>query len=70
MNGANTSVNPNANRLVLLPDADPQRLAEKLILFANAEGGNIVLGYDERGRQTAIVLPDELDSALRQAVGM
>lgn len=70
MNGANTSVNPNANRLVLLPDADPQRLAEKLILFANAEGGNIVLGYDERGRQTAIVSPDELDSALRQAVGM
>lgn len=64
------SVNPNAARLVLLPDADPKRLAEKLILFANGEGGNIVLGYDERGRQASIISAEELDTALRLAVGM
>jgi ATP-dependent DNA helicase RecG len=53
-----------------MPEASARLLAEKLIAFANGEGGTVVLGFDERGRQVNHIAVDELESLLRQAVGM
>ncbi len=54
--------------LALLPDADPQALAESLVTFANSDGGTIVVGYDERGKEAVRVSSEDVESALRQAV--
>lgn len=55
--------------LALLPDLDLTAIAETLVAFANSDGGTIVLGYDERGKGTAHVEPEDVENALRVAVG-
>ncbi len=57
-----------SSTLAILPTADPRRIAERLIAFANADGGTIVIGFDERGKQIARIAPDEIELALREAV--
>jgi ATP-dependent DNA helicase RecG len=52
----------------MLPDLDPKRIAETLVAFANSDGGTVVLGYDERGKVTMHVGPDDVESVLRMAV--
>jgi ATP-dependent DNA helicase RecG len=56
--------------LALLPDLDTQRIAETLVAFANSDGGTIVLGYDERGRELMRAEPEDIENALREAVGL
>jgi ATP-dependent DNA helicase RecG len=62
-----TALHTPSQYLALLPGADPQALAETLVALANGDGGTIVLGYDERGRQTAALSSEDVESALRQA---
>lgn len=57
-------------RLVFLPDADPETLAECLVAFANGDGGLIVLGLDENGRPTQEIWSEEAEGALREAAGL
>ncbi|MCS7061230.1 MAG: ATP-binding protein [Anaerolineae bacterium] len=63
-------MNTSSQFVALLPDADPQALAETLVAFANSDGGTIVLGFDERGRPVTRLAPEEIESALRAAVGL
>ncbi len=63
-------MNTPSQFLALLPEAEPQALAETMVAFANSDGGTIVLGFDERGRQIARIGPEEIESALRAAVGL
>lgn len=53
--------------LAILPDAGIDALAETLVAFANADGGTIVLGYDEKGKAHAHLTPEDVEGALRQA---
>lgn len=50
-----------------LPEPDEDRLAEALVAFANADGGAIVIGVDDKGNPTGGVDPDELEGSLRAA---
>ena len=51
-----------------LPEADPVLLAETMVAFANGDGGAIVLGVDEAGRQICdSIYGEELEGALRAA---
>src|SRR5512144_2403441 len=61
------SLRPPGPLVAYLPAADPERLAEHLVAFANADGGTIVIGRDERGRALLRVYPEELESVLRAA---
>lgn len=56
--------------LAFLPTLDPQALAEVMVAFANTDGGTIVLGYDDRGRPTIDVAPEDIEAALRQAASL
>lgn len=56
--------------LAILPDADTTALAETLVAMANADGGNIVLGYDERGRVVTHLATEDVEGALRQAAAI
>ncbi|MGQ9816225.1 MAG: AlbA family DNA-binding domain-containing protein, partial [Candidatus Roseilinea sp.] len=60
-------MNTPSQFLALLPEADPQALAETMIAFANSDGGTIVVGFDERGRQVTRATPEDIESALRAA---
>ena len=51
-----------------LPEADPILLAETMVALANGDGGAIVLGVDEAGRQSYdSIYGEELEGALRAA---
>ncbi|MDW8351763.1 MAG: ATP-binding protein [Anaerolineae bacterium] len=56
--------------LAFLPELDPHALAETLVAFANGDGGTIVLGYDERGRPSARVTPEDVEAVLREAAAL
>jgi ATP-dependent DNA helicase RecG len=56
--------------LAFLPTLDPQALAEVMVAFANSDGGTIVLGYDERGRPTLDVTPEDIEASLQQAANL
>ncbi len=51
----------------LMEEPDPQRLAETLVAFANADGGTIYVGVDEAGRPVGDLFPDDFTEALGQA---
>jgi ATP-dependent DNA helicase RecG len=53
--------------VALVPETDPELLAETMVAFVNADGGTLYVGVDERGRPTEDVYPEEFDEALRQA---
>jgi len=53
--------------LALLPDADAQTLAETLVAFANADGGTLYVGMDERGHPTEALFAEEFEELVRQA---
>ncbi len=56
------------NQLVaLLPDADPDLLAEILVAFANADGGTVYVGLTEEGHPTGDIFPDEINGMFHQA---
>ncbi len=54
--------------LAFLPDVDPRLMAETLIAFANSDGGTLVVGFDERGKEVTRLTPDDIEAALREAV--
>ncbi len=56
-------------RLVLLPYADVEALAEGMVALANATGGLIVLGVDDQGRPTEEIWEEEVEGAFREAAG-
>jgi ATP-dependent DNA helicase RecG len=53
--------------VALLPEADPDSLAETMVAFANADGGTLYVGVDERGRPTGEVYPEDFDVVVHQA---
>lgn len=55
-------------RLVYLPDADPDALAECLVAFANGDGGLIVLGADDTGQIVETIWEEEAEGALQEAL--
>jgi len=57
----------SSHLLAVLPDADPQSLAETLVAMANSDGGTVVLGFDERGKPISNILPEDVENALREA---
>jgi ATP-dependent DNA helicase RecG len=61
------STRTSSHLLALLPEANAQTLAETLVAFANSDGGTVVLGFDERGKQNARVSIEEIEGILRQA---
>jgi len=49
-------------------EPDVGSMAETLVSFANADGGTIVVGVDEKGRRTGHVYGDDVDVALKAAI--
>jgi ATP-dependent DNA helicase RecG len=59
---------PNSSQLIaLLPEADPDLLAETLVAFANADGGTIYVGVAEGGKPAGDVFPEEFDEMVQEA---
>lgn len=56
--------------LAFLPHADIQEMAECLVAFANGDGGLIVLGLDEEGRQAEPIWDEEAEDALKSAAAL
>ncbi len=54
--------------LEFVVDVDVDRLAETLVAFANADGGTVVVGVDEKGSVVGVSLPDAVEDALRLAL--
>jgi ATP-dependent DNA helicase RecG len=54
-------------RLVFLPDADAEAIAECLVALANGDGGLIVLGLDDEGQSTQDIWEEEAEGGLREA---
>lgn len=52
----------------VMPEPEPDLLAETMIAFANADGGTIVLGIDESGRPVGEVYPEDVEAALQNAL--
>jgi len=62
------SLSKGPNQLIaLLPDADPDALAETMVAFANADGGTLYIGVNEDGLPTDAAFPDEFDVVANQA---
>lgn len=55
--------------LAFMPEPEAQLLAETLVAFANSDGGTILIGVDETGRATGQTYADEVEVALRAAMG-
>jgi ATP-dependent DNA helicase RecG len=62
-----TTLRPPGPLVAYLADAHPERLAEHLVAFANAEGGSVIIGLDERGKPLGRVYAEELEGVLRAA---
>ncbi len=60
----------SSHLLALLPEVQPEKLAETLVAFANSDGGTIVLGYNEQGKPVSRIDPEDIEGALRQAALM
>lgn len=54
-------------RLVYLPFAEPETMAECLVALANSDGGLIVLGVDRQGRPSDTIWEEEAEGALHEA---
>jgi ATP-dependent DNA helicase RecG len=62
------SLSKGPNQLIaLLPEADPDALAETMVAFANADGGTLYIGVDKDGLPTDAAFPDEFDGVINQA---
>ncbi len=60
----------SSQRLIFLPEADPDLLAENLVALANSDGGLIILGMDEDGQFASSIWEEEAGEALRLAAGV
>ncbi|MCZ7667996.1 MAG: ATP-binding protein [Chloroflexi bacterium] len=58
---------PPGLRLIYLPFAEPETLAECLVALANGDGGLIVLGVDGQGKPSHPIWEEEAEGALREA---
>ncbi|MBP6469183.1 MAG: putative DNA binding domain-containing protein [Chloroflexi bacterium] len=65
-----TLKNKPGQRLVYLPYADTELLAECLVALANGDGGLVVLGVDDLGRPSEAIWEEEAEAALREAALM
>jgi ATP-dependent DNA helicase RecG len=57
-------------RLAFIQEANPERLAECLVAFANSDGGTIVVGVEDDGLPVEGIWEEEVESALRLAAGL
>jgi ATP-dependent DNA helicase RecG len=55
--------------LAFMPEPEVEPLAETLVAFANSDGGAILIGVDDTGQATGQAYADEVEVALRAAVG-
>ena len=53
--------------VALLPEAEPEALAETMVAFANADGGMVYVGADARGKPTGALFSEEFDVVIHQA---
>ncbi|HOC20780.1 MAG TPA: ATP-binding protein [Anaerolineae bacterium] len=53
--------------VALLPEANPELLAETMVAFANADGGTLYLGLSEEGQPTGDIYPEEINGVFQQA---
>ncbi len=65
-----TSLRATGHLLAWLKQADVQHLSETLVAFANSDGGTIVPGYDEHGRETSSLTSEDVEALLRRAAAL
>ena len=53
-----------------MADVDPDRIAETITALANSEGGSLVIGIDEEGNVSGLLMEEEVDGALQAALRM
>jgi ATP-dependent DNA helicase RecG len=53
-----------------MADVDPDRIAETITALANSEGGSLVIGIDEAGNVSGLLMEEEVDGALQAALRM
>ncbi len=57
-------------RLAFMADVDPDQIAETITALANSEGGSLVIGIDEAGNVSGLLMEEEVDGALQAALRM